>query len=253
MTDPTLRLPSQRFRAVLDLGEGVGTLPPLPRTLGRPELDADFDDESSTLTVYLHFATGQLHADVTDDRFDHHFHDARGNDIDRSPWKREPTAALLEWAQRFASMALPVMPDLLDDAEDAAEWHAAGLTVYARDTGPVPLEIIEVELEGELMLLPWLGSGTVDHEHIDGDDHPIELLWDPLGGEPSIRIARAWLDARTDQPRTVAEPGVDWTAVGLSASEVLSWLEGVYLNHHVLAHPAQVIVRAALERLAGLR
>ena len=117
----------------------------------------------------------------------------------------------------------------------------------------MPLEIIEVELEGELMLLPWLGSGTVDHEHIDGDDHPIELLWDPFGGEPSIRIARAWLDARTDQPRTAAEPGVDWNAVGLSAAEVLSWLEGVYLNHHVLAHPAHVIMRAALERIAGLR
>ena len=253
MTDPTLRLPSQRFRAVLDLGEGVGTLPPLPRSLGRPELDADFDDESNTLTLFLHFPTGQLHVDVTEDRFDHHFHSARGNDIDRSPWKREPTAALLEWAQRFAQQALPVIPDLLADAEDAAEWYTAGLSVYARDTGPVPLEIIEVEIEGELMLLPWLGSGTVAHEHIDGDDHPIELLWDPRGGEPSIRIARAWLDPRTDQPRTLAEPGVNWNEVGLSDSEVLAWLEGVYLNNHVLAHPAQVIVQAALERLAGLR
>ncbi|MER3389619.1 MAG: hypothetical protein RJQ01_06255 [Microcella sp.] len=253
MTDPTLRLPSQRFRAVLDLGEGVGTLPPLPRSLGRPELDADYDDEASTLTVFLHFDTGQLHADVTEGRFDHHFHDARGRDVNGSPWKREPTATLLDWAHRFAMQALPVIPDLLADAEEAAEWYAAGLSVYARDTGPVPLEIIEVELEGELMLLPWLGSGTVDHQHIEGDDHPIELLWDPLGGEPSIRIARAWLDPRTDQPRTAAEHGVDCNAVGLSASEVMSWLEGVYVNHHVLAHPAQVIVRAALERIAGIR
>jgi len=38
----------------------------------------------------------------------------------------------------------------------------------------------------------------------------------------------------------------------LPAAEVVTWLEGVYLNHHVIAHPAQVIVQAALERLAGI-
>lgn len=253
MTDPTLRLPNQTFRAVLDLGDGIGTLPPIPRGFGRPEIDADFDDETNTLTLFLHFTNGQLHLDVTDDSVDYHFHNARGDDVNGSPWKRELTAALIEWAQLFAARALPVVPDLLADAEEAAEWHAAGLSVFARDTGPVPLEIIEVELEGELMLLPWLGSGSVEHEHIDGDHHPIELLWDPQGDEPSIRIARAWLDPRTDAPRTVAEPGADWNAVGMPAPEVLTWLEGVYLNHHVIAHPAQVIMRAALERLAGIR
>jgi len=245
-------MPNRRFRAVLDLGDAVGTLPPIPRSFGRPEIDADFDDESSALGLFLHFRGGQLHLDVTDDRFDYHFHRANGDDIDRSPWPSKPTAALLDWARLYVAQALPVLPDLLADAEEAAEWHAAGLSVFARDTGPVPLEIIEVELEGELMLLPWLGSGSVDHEHIDGDHHPIELLWDPLGDAPSIRIARAWLDPRTDDPRTVTEPGIDWNAVGMPAPEVLTWLEGVYLNHHVIAHPAQVILRAALERLAGI-
>lgn len=246
-------MPNRRFRAVLDLGDSVGTLPPIPRSFGRPEIDADFDDESSTLGLFLHFRGGQLHLDVTDDRFDYHFHRANGDDIDGSPWLSKPTAALLEWAQLFSNQALKVLPDLLVDVEAAAEWHAAGLNVYARDTGPVPLEIIEVELEGELMLLPWLGSGSVEHEHIDGDHHPIELLWDPQGESPSIRIARAWLDPRTDNPRTAAEPGIDWNAVGMPAPEVLTWLDGVYLNHHVIAHPAQVIMRAALERLAGIR
>lgn len=245
-------MPNRRFRAVLDLGDAVGTLPPIPRSFGRPEIDADFDDESSTLGLFLHFRGGQVHLDVTDDRFDYHFHRVNGDDIDRSPWASKQTAALLEWAQLFATHVLKVLPDLLADAEDAAEWHAAGLSVYARETGPVPLEIIEVELEGELMLLPWLGSGSVEHEHIDGDHHPIELLWDPQGESPSIRIARAWLDPRTEDPRTAAEPGIDWDAVGMAKSEVLAWLEGVYLNHHVIAHPAQVIMRAALERLAGI-
>jgi hypothetical protein len=246
VTDSTLRLPNQTFRAVLDLGDGVGTLPPIPRSFGRLEIDADFDEETNTLSVFFHFANGQLHVDATEDRFDYHFHTGRGDDSTGSPWKREPTTALLDWARLFVAQALPVIPELLADAEDAAEWHAAGLSVYARDTGPVPLEIIEVELEGELMLLPWLGSGSVEHEHIDGDHHPIELLWDPQGESPSIRIARAWLDPRTDDPRTAAEPGIDFNAVGMPAAEVLTWLEGVYLNHHVIAHPAQVIMRAAL-------
>ncbi|UYN83746.1 MAG: hypothetical protein KIT89_00390 [Microcella sp.] len=252
MTDPTLRLPNQRFRAVLDLGDGIGTLPPIPRGFGRPELDADVDDETGVVSLFVHFPTGQLHLDVSDEGVEHHFHTARGDDVDGSPWKREPTAALLDWARQFAMRAFAVVPDLLADAEEAAEWHAAGLRVFARETGPVPLEIIEVELEGELMLLPWLGSGSVEHEHIDGDHHPIELLWDPLGVEPSIRIARAWLDPRTDAPRAAAEPGIDWNAVGMPPAEVLTWLEGVYLNHHVIAHPAHVIVQAALERLAGI-
>jgi hypothetical protein len=252
VTDPTLRLPNQTFRAVLDLGDGVGALPPIPRPFGRPELDADFDEETNTVGLFIHFPNGQLHVDVTEDRFDYHFHTARGDDADGSPWRSGPTAALLEWAELFAARALEVVPDLLADAEEAAEWHAAGLTIFARDTGPVPLELIEVELEGELMVLPWLGSGSVENEHIDGDNHPIELLWDPQGEAPSIRIARAWLDPRTGDPRTAAEPGVDWNAVGMPAAEVLSWLEGVYLNHHVIAHPAQVIMRAALERLAGI-
>jgi hypothetical protein len=252
VTDPTLRLPTQTFRAVLDLGDGIGSVPPLPRGLGRPELDAEFDEESGTVSLFVHFSTGQLHIDVTDEGMEHHFHAADGRDVNGSPWKREPTEALLAWARQFAARALPVVPDLMADAEEAAEWHAAGLRVFARETGPVPLEIIEVELEGELMLLPWLGSGSVEHEHIDGDHHPIELLWDPQGDEPSIRIARAWLDARTQAPRAAAEPGIDWTAVGMPAAEVTSWLEGVYLNHHVLAHPAQVILQGALERLAGI-
>jgi len=252
VTDPTLRLPNQTFRAVLDLGDGVGTLPPIPRSFGRPEIDADFDDETNTVSLFLHFSNGQLHIDVTENDFDYHFHTARGDDARTSPWKREQTAALLDWARVFAARAFDVIPELVDDVEEAAEWHAAGLSVYARDSGPVPLEIIEVELEGEFMLLPWLGSGSVEHEHIDGDHHPIELLWDPRGESPSIRIARAWLDPRTDDPRTKAEPDIDWDAVGMPKGEVLAWLEGVYLNHHVIAHPAQVIMRAALERLAGI-
>ena len=111
MTDPTLRLPNQTFRAVLDLGDGVGALPPIPRPFGRPELDADFDEETNTVGLFIHFPNGQLHVDVTEDRFDYHFHTARGDDADGSPWRSGPTAALLEWAELFAARALEVVPD----------------------------------------------------------------------------------------------------------------------------------------------
>ena len=107
-------------------------------------------------------------------------------------------------------------------------------------------------MEGELFVLPWLGSGHVDHGHIDGENHPIELLWNPEHDTPDTTIATCWLDPVTEQPRSKAEPGVDWTAVGLPQNEVLQWLEGEYLNDHVIGDPALLILHAALDRVAGL-
>nr|BFF12934.1 hypothetical protein GCM10025699_42370 [Microbacterium flavescens] len=56
----------------------------------------------------------------------------------------------------------------------------------------------------------------------------------------------------TEQPVTRALPGVDWDAVGWPADEVLAWLEGIYLNHHVLPDPAGTILTGVLERLGGI-
>jgi hypothetical protein len=78
------------------------------------------------------------------------------------------------------------------------------------------------------------------------------LLWNADHITADTPIASAWTDPDTGNPRAKAEPGVDWTAVGLPEDEVLSWLEGLYLNHHVIADPASLIVRAALDRIAGI-
>ena len=51
---------------------------------------------------------------------------------------------------------------------------------------------------------------------------------------------------------TMAIPGIDWQAVGLPEDEVLSWLEGTYLNEHVIPDAATALVQAALERMGGL-
>ena len=40
--------------------------------------------------------------------------------------------------------------------------------------------------------------------------------------------------------------------MGLPADEVLPWLEGIYLNHHVLPDPAGTILTGVLERLGGI-
>ncbi|MEN9621448.1 MAG: hypothetical protein RL499_1641, partial [Actinomycetota bacterium] len=116
MIEPSLRLPNQILSVVLDLGDGIGTLPPLPRGLGRPELDADIDDETGIVSLFVHFATGQLHLEVSDDRVDHHFHNAHGDHLDDSPWRSEPTVALLDWAEQLAARAVPILPGLRADA-----------------------------------------------------------------------------------------------------------------------------------------
>lgn len=252
MTDPTLRLPTTQFRAVLDLGALPLELPPLSSTFGRPDIDIDWDDESGTSGVYFGFPDGQLHLEFTGDEVGYHFHDADGEGSDESPWPVPETESLFVWASHVAAHVIPLIPQLLEDADEAAEWQQMGLPVYARDYDPVPLQVVDVEVEGELLMLPWLGAGHVDHQHADGRDHPIVLLWNADHITADTPIASAWTDPDTGNPRAKAERGVDWTAVGLPEDEVLSWLEGLYLNHHVIADPASLIVRAALDRIAGI-
>jgi hypothetical protein len=254
VTDPTLRLPNSTFRAVLDLGQLPLEAPPLPRRFAHPDLDADWDEDNKVAALYVEYEDGQLHVEATEDGVEYHFHRGDGDEsgtVD-SPWSGSDTDALVLWSAHLMAHLFPILPDLISDAQEAADWHAAGLTVYARDTGPVPLEIVEVEMEGELFILPWLGSGYVENEHVDGPHHPIVLLWNPRQDTPDIPIARAWLDPRSGEPRSKAENRVDWTEVGLPKAEVLSWLEGVYLNHHVLEDPAESVLRAALNRIAGV-
>jgi hypothetical protein len=254
VTDPTLRLPATTFRAVLNLGVLPMGGPSLPTRFHDPALDVEWHDETGAdvAAFYVEFADGQLHLEVSGDRLDYHFHDAAGEDGELGPWPAEDTQSLLAWAKMFVAHIVPLLPDLLVDIDEAAEWCDLGLPVYARDYEPVPLEIIEVEVEGDLLMLPWLGAGFVDHAHLDGPDEPIHLLWNPQHEPAGRPIAKAWLDAATGHPASAAEPGVDWAAVGLPEAEALAWFEGFYLNHQVIADPADLIRTAALKRIAGL-
>jgi hypothetical protein len=251
VTDPTLRLPTTIFHAVLDLGDLPLKAPKFPRGLGMPALDVDWDADTATAVVYIHFDGGQLHLEATAQGIEHHFHAGDGSDVRRSPWSTAHTAHLLAWAIPFSAHLAGLLPTLLEDIEQAAQWHDAGLTVYSRDFGPVPLQIIHVEVEGEQMMLPWLGSGHVTNEHEDGEDHPIVLLWAPETQAPTIPIAHAWLDRKSGEPKAKAVRGVNWVDVGMSKAEVLDWLGGLYLNHHLIADPQQLILEAALDRIAG--
>ncbi|MBC7723960.1 MAG: hypothetical protein H7146_04310 [Burkholderiaceae bacterium] len=252
MADHSLRLPSSTFRAVLNLGPMRAAKLPLPLGFVKPVLDAEWDEDTLTSGVYVHFEDGELHLECTDKGVDYHYHTDDGESSDTSPWSKKETATLLEWAVLLAMDVFERMPELDDDIEEAAAWQEDGLPIYVCETEPVSLELLEVEIEGEMLTLPWLGSGTVANEHTDGDNHPIVLLWNPAGAEPDRPIARAWLDPATDEPTAEAIPGVDWNAVGMSADDVVEWVEGIYLNHHVLADPASEIMRAALERMGGV-
>ena len=252
MNDELPRLPSTTMQVVLNLGDKRAARLTLPKALHQPELDAEWDEDARTTAVSVEYDRGQLHLDVTDDGIEYHFHNMRGETSDRSPFARADSPRLLEWALLFAADVHALMPGLEEDAAEAAAWHDEGYTIYVCETDPAQLDLLEVDIEGEILTLPWLGAGRVEQQHTEGDNHPIELLWTTDAGEPDTPIARAFLDPRTENPRTASIPGIDWTAVGLPEAEVLSWLEGIYLNHHVIEDPAAAVFIAALERIGGL-
>jgi len=246
------RLPSSTLQVVLNLGEKRAARLPLPRGFELPELDAEWDEDAKTTVVSVNFEQGQIHVDVSDAGVDLHYHGRNGDATDVSPFGRAAAPVLLEWATLFALDVHALMPGLEEAAAEAAAWKEAGFSIYVCETEPAQLDLIELEIEGEILMLPWLGAGSVDHEHAEGDNHPIELVWTPEPGEPGTAIARAWLDPRTEEPRSSGVPGTDWSAVGLSEPEALSWLESLYLNHHVIEDPATAVFFAALERIAGI-
>jgi len=246
------RLPSSTLQVVLNLGEKRAARMSLPHGFERPELDAEWDEEARVTVISVAFEQGQIHLDASDSGVDVHFHGRGGEATDVSPFGRAAAPALLEWATAFAMDVHALMPGLEESAGEAAAWQEAGYSIYVCETEPAQLDLLDVEIEGEILMLPWLGSGSVDHQHAEGDNHPIELLWTPGDGEPDTAIARAWLDPRTEEPRSSGVPGTDWNAVGLPEAEALTWLESLYLNHHVIEDPATAVFFAALERIAGI-
>ncbi|TBN57074.1 hypothetical protein EYE40_06475 [Glaciihabitans arcticus] len=252
MNNDLPRLPSSTLQVVLNLGEKTASRLGLPRGFEHPELDAEWDEEAKVTVVSIGFERGDIHLDVSSDGIDLHYHRPDGESTDVSPFPRTAADALLTWATAFAKDVHALMPGLEQNAEEAAAWQEAGYSIYVCETDPAQLDLLDVEIEGEILMLPWLGAGSVDHQHADGDNHPIELLWTEGAGDPDTPIARAWLDPRTEEPRSSGAPGTDWSRVGLSEPEALRWLESLYLNHHVIEDPASAVFFAALERIAGI-
>ena len=251
MNDDLPRLPTSTLQVVLNLGKKRAAAMPLPRGFEHPEIDAEWDEELESTVVTVAYERGQLHLDVTADGVQFHYHRANGDHTDVSPFGREQ-AKVLEWATAFAKDVHALMPGLESVAADAAAWHDAGYTIYVCETEPAQLDLIDVQIEGEILVLPWLGAGSVSQDHVEGDNHPIELIWSKTDDAIAQPIARAWLHPRTEQPVSAGLAGVDWVEVGLPENEVLAWLEGVYLNHHYIEDPATSVFFAALERVGGL-
>ena len=253
MTDLSLRMPNTRLRAVLNLGMKRAASMALPARLSAPELFGDWDDDAQVSDLHVEFDRGQLHLETSTSGTEHHFHTPAGEHRSSSPWSIGDTRQLLEWATLVAGDFHALLPNLLDDISQAAAWHDSGFDLYVCEVEePAQLDLLEIEVEGELMTLPWLGAGGVTHDHIDGENHPIALAWGPRESEPYQPIAEAWTDPTTGAPRSKALLGVDWDTVGLPADEVLPWLEGIYLNHHVIPDAEGTLLTAVLQRLGGL-
>ncbi len=253
MTDLSLRLPNTRLRAVLFLGEKRAARISLPPSLAQPALFADWEPDDDLVSLFVDFDDGGAHFERRGGTVDFHFHTIAGEESDVSPWTAADTGVLVEWASLLITDFQALLPRLYDDITEAAGWHEAGFDLYVCEVeDPVQLDLVEVEVEGELMTLPWLGAGTVSNDHVDGDGHRIALYWGPGDSEPDQPIAEAWLDSDTEEPQTRGIPGVDWTDIGLPEDEVLEWLTGIYLNHHVIPPAEGTLLEAVLRRLGGL-
>lgn len=253
MSDLSLRLPNSRLRAVLYLGEKRAASVTLPARLADPELFADWDPDSAVSSLFVTYPDGEMHLETTGESIESHFHDLDGNETSRSPWSRSDTDVLLQWARLLLADFHVLAPTLFDDITEAAGWHEAGFDLYVCEVeDPVQLDLIEIEVEGELLTLPWLGAGTVTNNHIDGDGHRVALFWGEGESEPDMPIAEAWLGDDPEEPLTEGVPGVDWSRIGLPEDEVLEWLKSIYLNHHVIPAAEGTLLAAVLRRMGGL-
>ena len=253
MTDLSLRLPNSRLRAVLNLGPKRAAAITLPPRFSNPELYTEWDPDDGLSALFVDLEDGQLHLETRGDSVNFHFHDDAGEETDRSPWPVDDTAVLVGWASLLLGDLHALQPGLFDDITDAAAWHEEGYDLYVCEVEePVQLDLLEIEVEGELMTLPWLGAGSVSNDHIEGDGHPVALYWGPGESEPDIPIAEAWLPDDSEEPKSRAVPGVDWVAVGLPEDEVLEWFASIYLNHHVIPVAEGTLLEAVLRRLGGL-
>ena len=100
------------------------------------------------------------------------------------------------------------------------------------------------------MIEGWRWFGPQDPVSLD--DARQAGATDIVSALHQIPIGQAWTDAATGVPRSRALPGVDWDVIGLPAVEVLPWLEGIYLNHHMIPDAEGTLLNAVLRRLGGL-
>ncbi|CAN5301272.1 hypothetical protein BH11ACT4_BH11ACT4_10470 [soil metagenome] len=253
MSDLSLRLPNSRLRAVLYLGEKRAAAVALPARFAEPELFADWDQDEGLGSLFVGFEDGEMHLESRGGSVESHFHDTDGNETANSPWPAADTAVLTQWASLLLGDFHALLPGLFDDITEAAEWHEAGFDLYVCEVeDPVQLDLLEIEVEGELMTLPWLGAGTVSNDHVEGEGHRVALFWGEGDSEPDLPIAEAWLGEDPDEPLTKGVPGIDWTRIGLPEDEVLDWLKSIYLNHHVIPAAEGTLLDAVLRRLGGL-
>ena len=253
MTDASLRLPNTRLRCVLNLGPKRAAAITLPERFADPDLFADWDPDEGFSSMFVDFDDGQVHLETRGDEVEAHFHDTEGVDTDDSPWPAAPTEVLVRWASLLLADFHALLPGLFDDITQAAAWHEEGFDLYVCEVEePVQLDLIEIEVEGELLTLPWLGAGSVSNDHVDGDGHPVALYWGAGDSEPDVPIAEAWLHPETEDVLTRAIDGVDWDAIGLPRDEVLEWLASIYLNHHVIPAAEGTLLDAVLRRMGGL-
>lgn len=208
MLDESLRLPTRRFQAIFNLGQ-------LHLTVG----------QRSAVSVTF-FGT---------------------SDPELSPWAQDETVEVVTFAVRLVAR-LRRISTLPSSVAKAVDWFEHGHPIYVPETGPTNLQVIDVEVPGQLMMLPWLGAGHVDYRC---NEAVRELVWGAWAKIPSTVIARA-RDDEDGRSTVVAADDADWDAVGCDPVAAARWFAAVHDNHAPGRSPAEQIMQRTLERVTGL-
>ena len=235
-----------------------------PATLPAPKLHARWIEDEGVSLTFIEIGDIAMHVETTDDDLAWHLH-VGGHDgppLEGTPWDEKTTEALLLWMEEFAGKVHACLEMIDADIFDAIDLFEAGATSAPLSSSGFEPEdwaafkkedflVFRVTAPGEAEPQIWTGTGAAWHLHDEDRDGDAELLWVPPGAEDHIHLGSVILSPETGLPATFANPGIDWSDVGMSEDDAMDWLLREHRNCVWASDIHDAVTEQVLNMLAG--
>jgi len=235
-----------------------------PASLPTPKLHARWIEDEELSLTFIEIGDVALHVETTDDDVVWHLH-ADGHEgplLDGTPWNEKTTTALLLWMEEFAARVHSCLESIDEDIFDAIDLFEAGATsAPLSPAGFDPEEwatftkkdfqVFRVAAEGQAEPQIWTGAGEGWHLHDEERDGDAELLWTPAGSDDHIHLGAVIVSPETGLAATFANPGIDWSEIGMSEVDAMDWLLREHRNCVWASTVHDAVTEAVLKMLAG--